>query len=62
MARMRKTKRKFVLGLPILRPNAAGVDIGAHEIYVAVPANRDPHPVRCFTTFTRDLYALADWL
>ena len=62
MARMRKMKRKSVLGLPILRPDAAGVDIGAHEIYVAVPADRDPHPVRCFTTFTRDLHSLADWL
>jgi transposase len=62
MARKRKTKRKSVLGLPILRPDAAGVDIGAHEIYVAVPADRDRYPVRCFTTFTRDLHALADWL
>jgi len=62
MARKRKPKRKSVWGLPILQPDAAGVDIGAHEIYVAVPADRDPQPVRCFTTFTRDLHALADWL
>ena len=25
-------------------------------------ADRDPHPVRSFPTFTRDLHALADWL
>ena len=27
---------------PMLRPNAAGIDIGAREIYVAVPRERDP--------------------
>ena len=32
--------------LPVLHPDAAGVDIGAEEIYVAVPADRDPEPVR----------------
>jgi hypothetical protein len=26
---------------PLLEPNAAGIDIGAREIYVAVPADRD---------------------
>ena len=30
---------------PAFQPNAAGIDIGAREIYVAVPAGRDPHPV-----------------
>lgn len=30
----------------VLEPNAAGVDIGATEIYVAVPADRDTQPVR----------------
>src|ERR1700757_2175171 len=48
--------------LPILHPDAAGIDVGASELYVAVNADRDPHPVRCFPTFTRDLHALADWL
>jgi len=48
--------------LPILHPDAAGVDVGASELYVAVSADRDPHPVRSFPTFTRDLHALADWL
>ncbi len=48
--------------LPVLKPNAAGVDIGATEIYVAVPADRDAEPVRCFPTFTEDLHRLADWL
>jgi transposase len=45
-----------------MRPNAAGIDIGATEIYVAVPADRDAENVRSFPTFTQDLYKLADWL
>jgi transposase len=46
----------------VLHPDAAGIDIGATEMYLAVPADRDPQPVRCFATFTEDLHALADWL
>jgi transposase len=46
----------------ILQPNAAGVDVGATEIYIAVPADRDSRPVRCFRTFTADLNAAAEWL
>jgi hypothetical protein len=45
-----------------LHPDAAGIDVGASEIFVAVPADRDAKPVRSFETFTRDLNALADWL
>lgn len=42
--------------------NAAGLDIGDDEIYTAVPEGRADPSVRVFPTFTRDLYALADWL
>lgn len=45
-----------------LNLNAAGLDIGAEEIYVCVPVDRDEQPIRVFATFTVDLYALADWL
>ncbi len=45
-----------------LTPNAAGIDCGAAEHYVAVPADRDAAPVRSFKTFTTDLHRLADWL
>ena len=47
---------------PILEPNAAGIDIGAREIFVAVPPDRDQHPVRVFSTFTEDLENMAKWL
>jgi len=33
---------------PLLEPNAAGIDIGAREMYVAVPPDRDERPVRVF--------------
>lgn len=47
-----------------LNPNAAGIDIGSESHYVAVPPDSDPEgkDVRCFATFTSDLYALANWL
>ena len=47
---------------PMLEPNAAGIDIGAREIFVAVPPGRDANPVRVCATFTEDLHQLADWL
>ena len=42
--------------------NAAGIDVGATEHWVAVPEDRDEEPVRRFGAFTADLYALAAWL
>ena len=51
-----------VPSLECIEPNAAGIDVGATEIYVAVPPDRDPNPVRSFQTFTGDLEALAAWL
>ena len=42
--------------------HAAGLDIGAEEIWVCVPPDRDEPSVRVFPTFTVDLHALADWL
>lgn len=47
---------------PFIQPNAAGIDIGATELYVAVPSDRSDKPVRCFGTFTGDLLKLAAWL
>jgi len=48
---------------PLFQSNAAGIDIGAREIYVAVqPADRDAQPVRKYETFTGDLNEMAEWL
>lgn len=65
MARKRKAKKETKANnsmLPVMRPDAAGIDIGATEIFVAVPADRAAENVRGFPTFTQDLYGLADWL
>jgi transposase len=48
--------------LPCIHPNAAGMDLGASAIVVAVPPERAAEPVRVFETFTPDLHALVDWL
>jgi hypothetical protein len=47
---------------PIRVLHAAGIDIGAREIFVAVPPDRDENPVRIFGTFTESLQAMAQWL
>jgi transposase len=63
---MKKRKNKGkVLDLDALEQinlNAAGVDVGAEEIFVAIPKGRDEETVRSFPTFTADLERLADWL
>jgi transposase len=51
-----------VPNLSCIEPHAAGIDVGATEIFVAVPQDRDPSPVRSFETFTEDLHRLKDWL
>jgi hypothetical protein len=60
MPRKRKTKIQSIQ--PVINPHAAGADIGAREIYVAVPTVLTAEPVRCFPTFTEDLRALVAWL
>ena len=50
------------LSLECIELNAAGIDVGATEIFVAVPPDRDPQPVRRFPTFTADLRQMAAWL
>jgi transposase len=58
----RKQKVKSIDNLPVLNPNAAGLDIAADEIMACVPSDRDEHNIQAFGTFTCDLHALADWL
>ena len=49
-------------GLPPLNLNAAGIDVGNAEHYVAVPPGRDAEPVEKFGSFTADLHRMAQWL
>jgi transposase len=60
--RHRRTPTPHSSLLERINPNAAGIDCGAEEHYVAVPADREAVPVRSFRTFTTDLHRLADWL
>lgn len=57
-----KQQRKVSRRLSVLNPNAAGIDVGAREHYVAVAPERAEQPVRCFAAFTEDLHKLAQWL
>jgi transposase len=57
---MPKSRRRSMP--PVLNLDTAGIDIGATEIYVAVPDDRDDRPIRRFGTFTEDLHRIADWL
>lgn len=58
---MPKKKNKQI-SLQVKHPDAAGIDIGSTEHWVAVPAHRVEQSVRSFRTFTSDLERLAGWL
>lgn len=63
--RKRNRKKKVSLKsskLQVVNPNAAGIDIGSTEHWVAIPPERDEQPIRCFQSYTSDLNKLADWL
>jgi len=57
-----KTKSEAIKPIGEQEPDSAGIDLGANEIWVAVPADRDQKPVRQFGAFTRDLMAIVQWL
>lgn len=46
----------------IMRAHAAGLDIGAEEIWAASPPGERPDSVHAFGSFTADLHALVAWL
>src|SRR5437764_2641333 len=48
--------------LEIVHPDAAGIDVGGSEHWVAIRPERDAEPVRRFDCFTADLRAMARWL
>jgi len=65
--RRKKTHRATVPqdpteGLLVTNPNAAAIDIGSSEHWVAVPPGRAEPNFRKFGCCTADLEALADWL
>jgi transposase len=48
--------------LEIVHPDAAGIDVGGSEHWVAIGPDRDPEPVRRFGCFTADLREMGRWL
>ncbi len=61
----RELGRKLVSndpGLSIVNPNAGGIDVGNESHFVAVPGDRDPHPVQEFGCWTDDLKRMGKWL
>jgi transposase len=55
-------KRLDWKALEIVHPDAAGIDVGGSEHWVAISPERDDEPVRRFGCFTSDLRQMADWL
>jgi transposase len=49
-------------GLQVVHPNAAGIDIGNENHFVAIPPDRDANPIREFGSWTMDLHKMARWL
>ncbi|HEX8879518.1 MAG TPA: transposase [Candidatus Acidoferrum sp.] len=65
----RKQRREMIrkiqseeLGLEVIHPDAAGIDIGNECHHASVPPSRDSQPVRCFGCTTAELNAMAAWL
>ena len=48
--------------IPVLQPDAAGIDIHPKSIYIGVPNDRSSVTVRSFGTYTPDLIEIANWL
>ena len=57
-----KPVRLHVDNLPMVFPNAGGLDIGSAEIVAALPPDRAAVTVQAFPTFTADLQRLVTWL
>ena len=68
MARKHKSKKSNkrqgqIRSLEAIQPQAAGIDLGSREHWVAGPPQEDNTPnVECFGTTTPELLRLADWL
>lgn len=62
MAKLSKRKKQRSLLQQVCHPDAAGIDIAAEEIVVAIPEGRDAHTVRSFGTFNADLRDAVSWL
>ncbi len=61
--KQKKSAGKVAQGVPVIRPNVGGIDIGSTEHWVAGPPLPNGKPnVQVFGTTTPQLEELADWL
>jgi transposase len=58
----RKKGRKELNAITLINPDAAGIDIGSEENWVAIPADRTEEPIKRFGAFSCDIEAMATWL
>jgi transposase len=58
----KKQKKKAIQGLPVLKPYAAGADIGDTRHDIAINDGKGGHIVRTFKTFTADVEEAVTWL
>src|SRR5258708_38935380 len=62
VSKSRRSSADPTEGLQVGNPNAAAIDIGCSEHWVAVPASRTERPTQRFGCCTAELNRLADWL
>ncbi len=60
-ANKKRPLKQDVVHMQVIRPNAAGIDIGDTMHAVAVPPGRDKELVRSFGAFTCNLIAIVQW-
>jgi len=58
----KKQLKKAIQGLPVLKPYAAGADIGDTRHDIAINDGHGGHIVRTFKTFTADVEEAINWL
>jgi transposase len=61
MAKKGKQTKPMPEHMLSIHPHAAGIDVGAEEPWVCVPADREAQPVQKLSAFTGDLPRLAAW-
>ena len=57
-----RAKKPSIVNMPLVNPNAAGIDVGDTLHAVAVPDGRDELQVQTFGTMTCDLHEIVTWL
>src|ERR1039457_5977060 len=53
-------KKQNNISMAVVNANAAGIDVGSRQHYVAV--GQDPQDVRTFDVYTKDYAAIIEWL